>query len=412
MARQEQGSNHSGASFEAFSDFNGQQLHNASFRGAEFKGKVTFHETQFSGATDFGDARFLGPVDFTGSTFNGDTTFSGATFREPAKFDNVTFGGKLDFKGARFAHDAHFAGCTFKDDTDFSGLEFRAWGLFNGSTFLKAITFAGAIFRGSGNFTETDFATDADFRGARFITYADFSRAHFRSKALFQDASMECKTIFNDVVFHDEAVFTNCRFTHPVNFKATRFQSAALFDRVILLQFTDFSNAHFAGSFLLAPPAGSEGRVPEIRFESVTLDQPTQVRFSNISFEKITLMGTNLRGVRFDNPRWPKRGMFRKRAVVWDEIQKEKPDARKLAQLYKDIRANLGAAGTTADTGDLYFSEMEVRRKQPRSDNDSLCFFRRYLSPYTLFWLTSGYGRRPFRLVVTAGIIALIYYIW
>ena len=147
------------------------------------------------------------------------------------------------------------------------------------------------------------------------------------------------------------------------------------------MQFVDFSNAHLADSFLLAPPKGSEGLAPEMRFESVAIDNPERVLFSNISFEKITLMGTRLRGIRLENPRWPRRGFPKKRAVVYDEIQKEKPDPEKLAQLYKDIRANLRQAGTTSDAGDLFYSEMEVRRKQRRAGADSIYFMRRYFSP-------------------------------
>jgi hypothetical protein len=248
------------------------------------------------------------------------------------------------------------------------------------------------------------------FDAVRFIAYADFTRAQFRGKAQFHGASIECKTIFSEVVFHREADFTDCRFTHPVNFKSAEFRSDARFERVVLLQFTDFTNARFCDAFLLSPPSGSQGLAPEIRFESVTLVKPQEVRFSNISFEKITLMGTALRGIRFDNPRWPMLGVFRKRAVVFDQIQKEKPDPQKLAALYRDIRANLRAAGIGSDVGDLFYSEMEVRRKQRRTGRDPFYFVRRYLSPYTLLWLTSGYGRRPIRLVVTAAAIGLFYY--
>jgi hypothetical protein len=121
-------------------------------------------------------------------------------------------------------------------------------------------------------------------------------------------------------------------------------------------------------------------------------------------------MGTALRGIRFENPRWPKRGLTKKRAVVYDEIQKDKPDPDKLARLYQDIRANLRAAGTTSDMGDLFYSEMEVRRKQRRSGPDRLHFLRRYFSPYTLLWLTCGYGRRPLRAAATVALVALLIY--
>ena len=133
--------------------------------------------------------------------------------------------------------------------------------------------------------------------------------------------------------FSKAADFADCRFTHPLNFNTAEFAEDANFDRVIFLQFVDFAGAHLADSFVLSPPQGSDGLAPEIRFESVVFDNPTKVRFKTISFEEITLMGTNLRGIWFENPKWPRRGLFKstKRAVVYDEIQKETPDAQKLA---------------------------------------------------------------------------------
>jgi uncharacterized protein YjbI with pentapeptide repeats len=293
----------------------------------------------------------------------------------------------------------------------FANTEFHAWGLFDSARFVSTITFHESIFFGSANFTDVEFVTDADFSKCHFIAYADFQKSRFRAAALFQNASVECKMLFRQCLFTREANFSDCRFTHPVNFASADFQAPALFDRVIFVQFVDFSNAHLADSFLLVPPKGIEGLAPEMRFESVSIDHPEKVRFSNISFERITLMGTRLRGIRFENPRWPRRGLTKKRAVVYDEIQKEKPDPSKLSQLYRDIRANLRQAGSTSDLGDLFYSEMEVRRKQRRTGSDSLYFLRRYFSLYTLLWLTCGYGRRPVRAGITAvAVLALLYF--
>ena len=410
MAKQEFAQDNNGLVFPPFTDFTGKEFQNVSFRGAVFEGKVTFQKARFIGNTDFSGATFKGPSDFTEAEFEGRVAFQSATFTEPAKFDKVCFKADADFTSADFKHDAHFSGAAFRGNAAFTGSEFHAWGLFDSSRFESEIRFKNTTFFGSANFTAADFARDADFEKTRFIAYADFQKAQFHGKALFQSASIECKTLFRGVVFAQDANFTDCRFTHPVNFASADFQAALVFDRVVFKQFVDFSGAHIADTFLLAPPQGEEGLAPEVRFESVVIDHPDRVLFSNISFEKITLMGTQLRGVRFESPRWPRRGLFKKRSVVYDEMQKEKPDPQKLAQLYKDIRANLRAAGTTTDLGDLFYSEMEVRRKQRRAGTDSFYFIRRYCSPYTLFWLTCGYGRRPLRIAITAAIVlALVY---
>ena len=388
-------------SFVQFSSFDGKVFHNADFKDAQFADKVTFRNAQFTGRTDFRGAKFKGAGDFTGARFQG----------------------AVDFSGADFNHDAHFSEAEF-GDSNFSNVTFHAWALFNKSRFESGMTFQGASFRGSANFTGVDFTSDADFRKARFIAYAHFPDAVFHGKALFGRATLECKTIFRNAKFLKEADFSDCRFTHPVNFSSAEFAAAAIFDRVIFLQFVDFKDAQVKDAFALSPPqdldcalprlrfAGSEGLAPEIRFESVNLAQPDKVSFSNISFEKITLMGTNLAGIRFENPRWPLKGLLNstKRAVVFDEIQKDKPDPQKLAQLYKDIRTNLKKAGTARDLSDLFYSEMEVRRKQRRGENDSLYFLRRYFSPYTLFWLTCGYGQRPLRIIAAITLAGAVFW--
>ena len=401
------------ASSSILSSFDGKTFHNADFSNIEFQEKVSFRNAQFTGDTNFRRTKFASIGDFTGARFLGDVDFSGSTFNEPLRFDNIKFTGKTNFSGSHFLHNAHFSDAEFAGDSDFSKATFHAWGLFNKSRFLAGMTFAGSCFLGSANFGEVDFATDADFRNVRFVTYADFSNAQFRGKTCFANASVECKTILRDAVFSELADFSDCRFTHPLNFSNARFTAAAVFERVTFLQFVDFKAAELADSFILSPPKGSQGLAPEIRFESVILRNPAKVRFSNISFERITLMGTNLRGIWLENPRWPRKGLLKsmKRAVVYDEIQKDKPDPQKLAQLYRDIRANLKKAGTSADLGDLFYSEMEVRRKQRRGKNDSLYMLRRYFSPYTLLWLTCGYGRHPLRLVITAAILGLVYWV-
>jgi uncharacterized protein YjbI with pentapeptide repeats len=398
--------------FAPFTSFDGKDFHNADFKGAEFVDKVSFRNARFTGTTDFRGARFNGVGDFTGAQFLGDVDFADAAFTEPLRFDKIIFAGRTNFSGVHFRHDAHFSEAEFAGDSDFSKATFHAWGLFNRSVFKAGMTFEGAQFLGSGNFSEVDFASDADFRRARFVAFADFQAAKFQGKADFTAASIQCKTIFRNALFSKDATFSDCRFTNPVNFAGANFAAAAVFERVVFLQFIDFASTHFNYSFILSPPEGSQGLSPEIRFESVVLANPEKVRFSNISFEKITLIGTNLRGIRFENPRWPRKGLLKstRRAVVYDEIQKGAPDPQKLAELYRDIRANLKKAGVTADLGGLLYSEMEVRRKQRRGASDSLYALRRYFSPYTLLWLTCGYGQKPLRLAVVAGAAALAYW--
>ena len=401
------------AAYPEFTSFDGKVFQDADFSGAQFQSKVTFRNAQFNGKTSFSGATFEGPADFTGAQFLGDFDFSGATFTDPLRFDNIRFAGKTNFSGVHFKHDAHFSDSEFAGDSDFSHATFHAWGLFTKSRFKSKVMFEGACFRGSAQFEDVCFAADADFRGVRFIPFADFQRAQFQGAALFNNASVECKMLFREVRFARAADFADCRFTHSVNFSGAHFAAVANFERVIFLQFVDFKEAHLAGSFVLSPPKGSEGRAAEIRFELVILDNPAGVRFQNISFQKVTLLGTNLRGICFENPKWPRRGLFKstQRAVVYDEIQKEKPDPQKLAQLYRDIRWNLKQAGAGADLGDLFYSEMEVRRKQRRDPADGLYFLRRYFSPYTFLWLTCGYGRRPWRAAVTAGAAFLVYWL-
>ena len=92
MAKQELAHDNSGLTFQPFTDFNGKEFQNASFRGAVFEGKVTFQKARFMGFTDFSGAMFKGPSDFCDAIFEGDAVFHGAPLANPP--GSTTLGSK------------------------------------------------------------------------------------------------------------------------------------------------------------------------------------------------------------------------------------------------------------------------------------------------------------------------------
>jgi uncharacterized protein YjbI with pentapeptide repeats len=95
--------------------------------------------------------------------------------------------------------------------------------------------------------------------------------------------------------------------------------------------------------------------------------------------------------------------------AIWNHryicIEEKEKDSRSAIDVYREIKNNYSNSGNGELAGAFYYREMEVKRKTGGSMIPRVSL--------TLFWLTCGYGERPFRVVACAAFItiflALIY---
>lgn len=141
----------------------------ADFSGAEFEGRAWFEFAKLSGQADFSDALFAKTAEFRNARFLGGATFARAIFLD-AWFRGAEWRGNVTFASARFAGEAGLGDCRWDGTCDFSGVEFGDNAGFDTSAFADTVTFAGARFARHARFDGTTFAEPPVFDRARFAS--------------------------------------------------------------------------------------------------------------------------------------------------------------------------------------------------------------------------------------------------
>lgn len=139
----------------------------ADFGGAEFEGKVWCEFARFAGFADFSGALFAKSAEFRDSRFLGGASFAGASFLD-AWFRGAEWRGEVTFAEARFAGEVGLGASTWYGGADFSGAAFGDNAGFDKSTFAGRVTFAGARFGRNARFEDTRFAAKPAFERVRF----------------------------------------------------------------------------------------------------------------------------------------------------------------------------------------------------------------------------------------------------
>lgn len=409
------------------------------FRGARFpRGLVWPSGPKELRSADFSEATFETPVEFGLCTFIGPTYFSGATFRCAANFANVRFQKVVNFTEARFDDAAVFRKAWFDDNVYFDSVCFKGVdfnetvtiGLFrcNFARFAGPAVFTSSIFRSSASFSSCFFSRVASFSAAQFAEPAAnnrepvlFVRAEFCEAPVFDSCRFWQAVCFRSVVFHAGAAFratvlSNDGKAYSLDLADARLDGETLFSGLEMSGVADFDrmevggNLRFQGPFYV-PHDYNQGRsrvqvAPRIKFESVVLRSGARVRFDTIDLSRTTFLGSNARAIEFHNVTWPRRALglevplkvagkfaarnamlrFLSHQTTWDEWEyRDRDDARRV---FRDLKARLEDQRDYADAGDLYYSEMESRRRGASWYQKTLLW---------LYWMFCGYGEKPLR---------------
>ena len=361
----------------------------ADFSGATFMSKADWSNTKFAEKADFSGATFKGEVgmfdaefqkeaDFSLSTFEEDVFLIGSRFQGRASFAALTCSGKVDLFGCVFHDEAIFSQASFKN-ANFSESQFKA-AYFSRTEFSGIAQFLNATFSGEANFFIARIA-EADFKKARFENTVniiesssgkiDFSGSLFSGKVTFEGVEFnesdfsqvrfEDRTVFNNSdfavarfdgsKFHGKVEFSNCRFSKVLRF------SGALLDEPSIV-FTSASVASVApGNHAIL------GRDCLLAFDHVQVRHPTRLEFREVDMSRISLLDTNLKGMRFLKARWVR---YNGRDTTYDEMilnEKAEGDPESVAELYRRLRQNYEESLRYTDAGDFFIGEMEMRKR-------------------------------------------------
>lgn len=371
-------------------------------------GKSGESEKQFIGAR-FGaldlsnsslESAFNHPIDLRHAKFEERTTWKDAIVHQPLYLD-----------GAIFHERANFNMVTFESELYCSGVTFHDAGWFNDTD----ITHGGWFYRtefGDADFSMSTFEGKADFRDATF-EHTHFRETVFEERAEFHKATFD-HVMFSGAQFEDLTYFEQATVPERANFRHASFDEKVSFDELVLSESTcyvDLRDADVTDGLLVQPVDGvvlydlKSATVGDVTLGGEESDEELLVhyRFVGTTFDgfdfgryRDSLNATNWRLHEFD----PVPG--------FDAESAGPPSSGALENTYLKAKNGANAIGDTNAAAEFFRKEMLYRREQYVSqmwqDRDALPRFTTGFKwgANLLLDLTSGYGERPSRTVLSS----------
>lgn len=251
--------------------------------------------------------------------------------------------------------------------------------------FLENVHFLGSV-----NFSTITFNRKVYLSSGTFSGEALFNDAIFNDEFSFFNVTFEGLTNFINTTFNEKTVFYHPTFRMPCDFRGSNFKSSTSFSNGSFMHDATFDGVIFEGDAYFS--SSFEGIVS---FSRAYFFKQEFIHFYNVDFRRCILLNTDIRGIDFSMVRWGEAGRwFWKRRVIY---KPEDAYPSEIENTYRRIRQSYEERRNYPEAGDFYYGEMDSKRKSSSA--------RRYLpSLTTLFWISSGYGQRPFQ----AGLITLL----
>ena len=314
---------------------------------------------------------FVGKIDFIKDL--GINTFKKTIFGE------VTFEGGAVFRNA-----------TFEGETDFNGATFKGYAYFRMATFKGYANFRMATFKGHTNFRNTRFEGGVVFRNANFKRQTIFERAIFEGEAYFSDITFKGEASFERATFKGENYFMKATFEKHANFVR------ATFDEDMNFQIKSFNGGASFKEVSISP-----GRKLNLKVKNNKVNVSFEHAYLEDAYLDISL-GTDVL-IDFTD------ALIRNAKIKKDQIknhilQEKKKEFSEAQQVYLLLKNNFHSIGRYEDESWAFKKEKDMERK-------NYCHFKSLHK-----WLWScflnaiyGYGERPFRVIVLAIVIIIIF---
>ncbi len=408
------------ARFVAALDLTGASVAFADFTEAEFPRGIRLADVTFQGEVCFdratGSDLWLDEANFlAGASFRGlgaaNLRIQSTTFERYASFDgaNLGFG---NFRDVVFQAEARFRKASSRGHLTFRSVRFAAAASFHNSV-IRDLAFPGCDFEGPFQCDDLEVLSTASFVGSRF--------ANTRSLGLRAG---------------QELVLRDVRFAQPVVLAAATpllHADSACFERGADVLLEPGAKAGFAQAAFLGPSLISTRRSGEERPAKVTsLDR---ARAERLTLEGLDLAECSLGTLhRLDDVLVSGRGQLAlapavvessyRREILADEALRraggsrmlqwapiswtppptregeEALDAQAIADTYRAMRKAREDSHDYPGAADFYYGEMEMRREGAEAAMERLIL--------NLYWLTSGYGMRAGRAVLTYLLVVLL----
>ena len=375
-------------------------------------------------------------------------------FPGEVSFEKANFVGVADFAHAVFKGPAYFDGATFDDRADFRQVEFQDHADFDEAAFKNGVNFRGAIFNDHAGFERMLAAQDkAVFIAARFRSYVDFEQASFCNGLDMTGVTFQLARRLGPLDVCGSFVLDNCVFAERVSIDAIANRlsatSAVFADGArlgfgggdIQMKGVDFGRATTLSRYQ-APDTPNEKQARRPRLLSLYGAQVASLSLSGINVEACRFFGAHGLESMIIEPscKWRHTPPHRRcidREILLEEEEWRLQDERKrharrrltrhhqkspwarhsasnetgdagaaeytplepnqLAALYRALRKAREENKDQAGAGDLYYGEMEMRRRSelPVGRGRIRAFCDKLI--ITAYWLLSGYGLKASR---------------
>lgn len=179
----------------AWSDLNfnfaGSHLPEIDFRGAHFRGPVTFARATFTAVALFDKARFDCGV-----------SFENATFSNQLSFGSALCGQMFNFRDVSCSQEAWFDVVTMESAADFSDSTFGARVLFSDAVFDAPVHFERVTFAESAWYDRVSFVQGGSFNASRFFGEVDFTCARADTQPTFDGTVMRAGLLTDEGNVH------------------------------------------------------------------------------------------------------------------------------------------------------------------------------------------------------------------
>lgn len=295
----------------------------------------------------------------------------------------LNFFPSVNFIGTHFNETANFSYSNFDSDAVFNGSQFNGEADFRLAHFYQRAEFMRVHFCCSANFWYIHFDSLADFRSSHFSGAAKFNFSHFTSIVDFSNAQFDTIAEFVGTHFTGIANFNKARFSNLADFRIAQFDGVADF-RNALMDTLLITRAVIRGIFLLGSNSGQH-----LDFTRGNFYPPARVELHDLV--EIKMQAEKLKYISLSDTL----NYFLKKDIIQNLKDKS----------FKDDK------GTHFEL-DYIFSKSIMYQDQTGEYKTNRWYQIRKWPKWfinTLYDLTMGLGYRPFRLILWALGIVIVY---
>lgn len=327
-------------------------------------------------------------ISFYNCRFQGDALFIGKiqniTKNVPFPFINIK---SLNFKYCIFNDDFRLQGFEIKEQLNIQNCEFYGESDLILNKLNGSLTLDHLKFENSFHLLANKISNNTNLNNLTFNSKSSLNRNSFNGHFLYTESVFNGNSIFRENIYHQNSSFAFLRFNEKS-----------------LIQDDSYNHCNFQGIEFSQNNHLFERLKPEmnqiINFKDIIFNN--QVTFRDCNMSLITFSKSHISDINFVSCVWNSN----KRLIMKNELNEganEKESLNNLEDFYRQLKRNFEANKDWELSGKAYVSEMTIRKKRLKIDNEYFPWFI-----YSFYDFFGGYTqnfKRPFISLVVSSIL-------